>query len=240
MVKDQSIILCHSRPCLNSPFISVIMQERLSSCPSSVNNGVTILSHLQGCYKRCGNPTPMMHKKKRITESETCLRYQEFWLHQPFSSIDIPQLLYLEHLIPMSHAGLLQLIHGRSQPSSCCWDLLGGLHYVRVRTWIGLSQPKHMSGLKPPTSSRPSFGYAGNSMSAGRAVGWMTGGALLSDISSCDDAEILGGLLLLSAGIGKEEWITYFAMNSFSTVCCIGRFSPEIKYSFYLWSVLTR
>lgn len=74
----------------------------------------------------------------------------------------------------------------------------GGLHPGFCQCWnLDRTCPVRAkrSGQKPPTFSQPSFGYDSNILSAGRTVGWMTGGA---DISSCDDVQILSRPLLLS------------------------------------------
>ncbi len=77
----------------------------------------------------------------------------------------------------------------------------GRLHPAFCQSWnLDRTFPVRakQNSQKPPTSSGPSFGYDRNIMSAGRIVGWMTGGALLCDISSCDDVQILSWPLLLS------------------------------------------
>lgn len=120
-----------------------------------------------------------------------------------FGGQSLTTVLSLEHLIPMTHTGLLQSIH--STPSFPPAALIPGgrgaciLDLVRVGIWIGLSlleQSRAVRSHPPPLSS---FGYGSNIMTAGRTVGWMTGGVLLCDISPCDgDDQILSWPLLLS------------------------------------------
>lgn len=98
------------------------------------------------------------------------------------------------------------------------------LHSVRVGIWIGLSPVRaKQNSQKPPTSSGPSFGYDRNIMSAGRIVGWMTGGALLCDISSCDDVQILCWPLLLSLQeTERKSGSPVLQRIQYLQWCCIG------------------
>lgn len=142
------------------------------------------------------------------------LCYQEMRWHQHSLCGQSPiPVLSLEHLIPMSHTGLLRRIdvHGAPSFSSPLFLSQGSgaaciLNSVRAGIWIRLAPFRaKRSSQNPPTFSTPSFAYDGNIMLAGGTVRWVTGGSFLCDISFCDDVQILNWPVLLSPLEGERE-----------------------------------
>lgn len=130
--------------------------------------------------------------------------YQEMWLRQP--CVDNPRLACYHwntwfrwlKLGSPSHLSMALpcfplLLRSQGGGGACI------LHSVRAGIWIGLSLLEQSRAVRSrPPAPGPHLVMTIYVMSAGRIVGWMTGGALLCDISSCDDVEIPSWSSLLS------------------------------------------